>query len=195
MDDNLYLWNQVCETPDEHKSAIAGTDLDAVDPTFQLQRATELWGPYGEKWGIDQMKWTIDYTAGYMMLEGVFFYPDADQATRIEFPYAIDSRISSGEFGNTRYMITAFRSKCLSLLGFSADVHMDRNVDGSRGKALASMETLRSEAIAKIKAAKTEAELNECSERVDTLLEKHTINSALASELHDLIAGQQVHVK
>ena len=53
---NLELWKRVCVTDPERtkqfqgKGGFSGT---AINPTYQIERATELFGPMGQKWRVE----------------------------------------------------------------------------------------------------------------------------------------------
>ncbi len=59
MTDNMKLWNSVCKTdPKFTKEPDFGRKFTTIDAAYQVQRATETWGPIGEGWRFD---WSLDF--------------------------------------------------------------------------------------------------------------------------------------
>lgn len=157
---NLSIWEQVCETDDQYTKDIGTSGLTAINPTYLIKQATELWGPFGDKWGAKVVK---DITqAGsmiYIFEEGkrVAMEPNQNHTIEIEFFYPGDDGkpIKFNTYGHTPYIYLAYDlsnipyvhtdfevkkksftdalKKALSMLGFAADVHMGMfEVDGYR---------------------------------------------------------------
>ena len=126
-DDNMRIWDVYCTTnPKYTKSANNGRfSFTSIDPQFQLEQATRLWGPYGHIWGLSDCKFTMLADNMAMMLEAQFHYPinDLPAGPIAEFPIAVDIKYRPG-FDNCKVLMTSARSKALSLLGFGADVFM-----------------------------------------------------------------------
>jgi len=88
--DTMALWNQVCETnPAITKRVNQRGGFTAIDAQSQIKRATELWGPFGSKWGFKDFR--FDYIYGEdtnkvtgIALTGKFYYPNG------QFPIASD---------------------------------------------------------------------------------------------------------
>lgn len=173
---NLTLWNAVETTdpnftkPFKRGGGFSGT---ATNVTYQLKKATELFGPVGIGFG-----WTV-------MHEEILTGRDDTMVhkLRIEFWYEWSGKIGKIEsFGQTEFSgkrssgnlytdeeapkksLTDAISKALSWLGFSADVHMGKYDDnkyvedlkkkyGQDGKAVELI-------LATIQSAKTEKELD-----------------------------------
>lgn len=188
------LWDGWSETPPEHtKAANNGRyDFTAIEPTYQLQEATRRWGPYGEAWGIRNMKWTIDPANTFIMLEAVFYYPG--ETSENSFEYAVDEKWRPG-FNVCKVLITTFRSKCLSSLGMCADIFMGLFDDATYVADLKAkygdMEKFRITFLAGIAKVDDEDRLADATTKVDTMLAKKTIEPQLASELYDAIASRR----
>jgi hypothetical protein len=113
------------------KAKINGMQVDTIDPMYQQEKATEAFGSlYGSAWGIKNISFTTRMIKDteIMTLSGVFFYPDG------EFEYAVSAKsyyISAKGFDMIdtdaeKKLLTNFRSKCLSLLGFNSDIFLNK---------------------------------------------------------------------
>ena len=118
---NMELWDQVCVTdPGITRPVELGRrKFTAVDAQHQIKRATELWGPYGDKWGVMACKY--DYVRDAKgepveaTLEACFMYPTAT--------FAISTDIAYKPGNDTRKkLLTDLTTKALSKLGFNSDV-------------------------------------------------------------------------
>jgi len=188
-EDNLALWNQVRLTnPEYTKKASNGRfEFTTVDPQYQLQEATKLWGPYGSKWGLRDCRFTPIETGEVlsMMLEAEFFYPDG------HFPIAVDLKFRPGS-DCVKMLMTSARSKALSYLGFAADVFMGKFDDAAYVKDVGrtfsgseAMDAFVKIAGAKIDAAKTTKDIEACEAKVISMLGDGTIDQASAEMLLD----------
>ncbi len=123
QNDNMKLWNQVCTTdPAITKKVNQRGGFTAIDAQAQIKRATELWGPYGGKWGVKHCNYhhiynTYGADAGIaeVTLDGNFYYPDG------EFQIATDMKYKSGN-DSYKKLLTDLTTKALSKLGFNSDV-------------------------------------------------------------------------
>lgn len=134
----MEIWNQVCVTPQKYLSEVpAGKGLTSISATYQLRRATELFGPYGEGWGIDNLTWEVVdglpvvrkgevITNKTVILGGLFWY--VRDGERHQFPVVADRPFKPGEFV-MKSLLTELQSKGLSKLGFSADVYSKSRED------------------------------------------------------------------
>jgi|GEM_PF-1246805 hypothetical protein len=138
----LEVWNKVEKTnPDEtksfNKSGFQGT---AIAPIYQIKRATEVFGPFGLGWGVELI--SEAYVDGKpFVVDGQVVGKEVIHKVYVELWYLQQGfRGSVKQFGATAYItrdsfgvimsdedhakksLTDATSKCLSLLGFSADV-------------------------------------------------------------------------
>lgn len=145
MSDNLKLWRAVEKTdPSLTKEFNRGGGFKgtAINPTYLIMRATEMFGPPGIGWGYEIVK--------EEMLVGAPLTETCNELThclQVKFWYILDGKRGEIEqFGATTYVgknkygpftdeeakkktLTDAISKCLSWLGFSADVHLGRYDD------------------------------------------------------------------
>ncbi|TPG90210.1 hypothetical protein EAH72_30050 [Pseudomonas caspiana] len=144
----LNVWLQVQEThPDLtkpfNKGGFQGT---AVSPTYQAMRATQIFGPHGLGWGTELIN--ESYVEGGPLgfdKDGRLLGREIIHKVYLELWYIYEGKRGSiKQFGATSFLsrdaygtissdedhakksITDATSKCLSLLGFSADVYMGK---------------------------------------------------------------------
>jgi hypothetical protein len=118
---NLELWNKVQETPIEHtKKVTTRGGFTAINATFQIKQATELWGPYGSKWGVKNLGWEYLQDKDKIVevcLNAIFYSPAC------EFEISSCMAYKPGD-DHRKKLLTDLTTKSLSKLGFSADVFM-----------------------------------------------------------------------
>jgi hypothetical protein len=141
---NKNLWNTVAVTnPNFVKSftRCGGFSGTAINATYQAQKATETFGPCGIGWGIDILE--ERYQDGAPLIQdGAVVGNEVIHVLRAKLWYVHQGK--RGEvihFGQTPFVgrnkngfftdeeapkksMTDAMSKCLSLIGFSADVHL-----------------------------------------------------------------------
>ena len=121
--DNMKLWDAVSVTdPDTTRKVNQRGGFTAICAQAQLKTATELWGPYGDKWGLAEFKWEYIKTADTIFevtLSAEFYYPGGSFAMSNDMAYKPGNEIR-------KKLITDMRSKCLSTLGFNSDVFEGR---------------------------------------------------------------------
>jgi hypothetical protein len=141
---NTEIWNIVAVTnPNFVKSFTRGGGFSgtAINATYQAQKATETFGPCGIGWGLDILE--ERYQDGAPLLQdGAVVGKEVIHVLRVKLWYVYQGK--RGEvihFGQTPFVgrnkngfftdeeapkksMTDAMSKCLSLIGFSADVHL-----------------------------------------------------------------------
>jgi hypothetical protein len=131
MSDNLKLWQSVEKTDPKYTKAFSkagGFSGTAINATYLIRKATELWGPMGGTWGPE----VVDdrYVAGG---DGVIIHvlrinlrhphgsvPSYGQTTFV-------GKNKNGVFTDEeapKKSLTDATTKALSMLGFSADVFL-----------------------------------------------------------------------
>jgi hypothetical protein len=141
---NTEIWNAVAVTnPNFVKSFTRGGGFSgtAINATYQAQKATDTFGPCGIGWGLDILE--ERYQDGAPLLQdGAVVGKEVIHVLRAKLWYVYQGK--RGEvihFGQTPFVgrnkngfftdeeapkksMTDAMSKCLSLIGFSADVHL-----------------------------------------------------------------------
>ena len=201
---NMQLWDKVKTTSTGFtKQASNGRfTFTTVDPQYQLQEATKVWGPYGQAWGLFDLRFTTfetsekDGSNGYiasttMMLEATFRYPGG------QFPIAVDMKFRPGQ-DIMKKLTTSARSKALSFLGFSADVFLGKFDDAAYVNDLKIREgeqnAFETKALSSIRTAKTHADLDKMKSRVEQMVTDKTLTGDQGAYLFDEINDRRQHL-
>lgn len=132
--DNLRIWNQVSKTNPEHTSKVEQRGgFTAIDAMYQIQRATEVFGPVGQGWGYRCDHGTIPVGQAIICTcDVVIWWSDGKQEGdewRNTFGpirgtnWLFDAKGRYDEDAPKKAMTDAL-TKGLSHLGFSADVFL-----------------------------------------------------------------------
>ena len=131
---NMQIWDKVCETDREYtrKCNLRG-GFTAIDPEYQIKRATEIWGAIGIGWGYDARyeistysdnKNSFAYIVCYLT-----FWHSGDRQNKIGEIACMNELIDkTGRFDDDagKKALTDCLSKVFAQLGFSADVYMGK---------------------------------------------------------------------
>lgn len=123
--DKMQIWSSQRNTPQgKTKKVTQRGGYTTVNPQYQLQRATELWGPIGDKWGIEIQSTEFVKTdvATVVWFHVKFYYPSVYDGRRVEFDMINDHTLKPND-DCAKKLMTNTRSKALSCLGFSSDVY------------------------------------------------------------------------
>lgn len=144
MSENLNIWDAVQATDPKYTKAFnrgGGFKGTATNATYLAKKATEQFGPCGLGWGVNVVNEQL-ITGAPHMSEGVVIANDIIHKLHVKFWYVRDGfRGEIEQFGQTQMVgknkngfytdeeapkksMTDAMSKCLSLLGFSADIHL-----------------------------------------------------------------------
>ena len=76
MNDNLKLWESVQETDPKHtrKANVGGNKITSIKPQYQVLKATEQWGSYGDKWGFKNIELTYELLSINLILSLLLFF-------------------------------------------------------------------------------------------------------------------------
>jgi hypothetical protein len=135
---NLSLWKKVEKTPQEIK--VAGMEdgfyCTTVPAINRLKVGTELFGVYGDKWGLKKIKHSelrLNDSEIIGICEAVFYAQNDTIKTKFKLSVSVKiSTRSKDEIkvdGNYRKSLeTSLISKALSRLGVFADIYTDGDV-------------------------------------------------------------------
>ncbi|BCB62186.1 hypothetical protein HaloA020_28870 [Halomonas sp. A020] len=142
--DHLELWQQVDKTPTTAIKAanVDGQDITTLDAMHVIELATKVFGPMGIGWGYRIEDERFDVGAPVLGNKGELIAHEQTHTIRLVLWYRWQGdRGEVTQFGHTRYVyrtstgkwktdgeapkksITDAIKKCLSLLGFAADVY------------------------------------------------------------------------
>lgn len=149
-DTNMDLWTQVHNTPQQYTKGFkrpGGFNGTAIDPTYLVMRATELWGPIGRDWGYEIVDEAYIQGEPITNVEGEVVGHIIVHKIRLCLTYPSEGAVGHiVQFGQTTFVgrdkngiytdeehakksLTDALSKCLSLLGFGADVRIGKFED------------------------------------------------------------------
>lgn len=143
-DAKMIIWEQVKTTnPDFTKTqALEGRQVTSINGMYVVQRATETFGPIGKGWGYEILIDRFDKGAPILDKDGAVIAHEQVHTIQIKLWYLhAGKRNSVIHYGHTPFVrkstlgsftdfdapkksLTDAIKKCLSMLGFSADVHM-----------------------------------------------------------------------
>ena len=130
MIDNLELWNKVEKTnPNYTKEAnVKGNKITSIAPQFQILNATEHFGIYGVTWGFKDIE--IDYTlvpvCGLVYWKAIFFFPKGEFPATNSISIWRDGAMTKADDQFAKKVETDSLTKCLSKLGFNADIFLGK---------------------------------------------------------------------
>lgn len=141
---NTALWASVEKTDPKYTKGFSrsgGFKGTATNATYLAHKATERFGPCGIGWGVTVLDEQIIQGAPFL-LDGQIVGHEAIHKVRAKLWYVLDGQRGEVEqFGQTQIVgknkngyytdeeapkksLTDAMTKCLSLLGFSADIHL-----------------------------------------------------------------------
>ncbi len=130
MSDNLKLWRSVEKTnPNYTKRAnVKGNNIISIAPQFQILNATEKFGVYGVTWGFKDI--SIDYTltelTGLIYWSATFFFPNGEFPATNSISVWRDGAKTKPDDQFAKKVETDSLTKCLSKLGFNADIFLGK---------------------------------------------------------------------
>ncbi len=128
MSENMKLWDSVCVTdPKVTKKVNVGRSFIAICAQSQIRRATELWGPMGDKWGVRDESYNIHgepEKSEYCVYLGTLYYPDGEILIHSDIEIQFSSGKRKGLYNEdfSKKAATDALTKGLSKLGFNADI-------------------------------------------------------------------------
>ncbi len=124
---NLALWREVEHTPAEFRKEVDfGRKFTAIDPYYRLRLATELWGPFGNRWGVrnERFDWPLE-GEHLLVYQAELYYPADDGEGVVPLHSSILAANKRGlDADAVKKVATDALTKGLSKLGFSADIFL-----------------------------------------------------------------------
>ena len=127
MKENMKLWESVCQTDPEHtkKANVKGNNLTSIKPQYQIMMATEQFGAYGSTWGFKNIKITYDLLEkGLVVFQADFYYPTGTFPAINTISIYRDNAQTKLDDEFAKKVETDSLTKCLSKLGFNADIFL-----------------------------------------------------------------------
>ena len=123
----MKLWEAVCKTDPKHtkKANVKGNNLTSIKPQYQIMMATEQFGSYGSTWGFRDIKITYDLLEkGLVFFEAEFYYPTGSFPAINTISVYRDNAQTKLDDEFAKKVETDSLTKCLSKLGFNADIFL-----------------------------------------------------------------------
>lgn len=198
---NMSLWDSVSKTNPKHtkKASISGMKITAICPQYQRKSATEVFGPFGTGWGVDDESYSfLDFGDGTKLVTYMaHLWYRIDGATG-RFPIQSNGKVAFMTRTATPYLkvddeyakktATDALTKGLSMLGFNSDIFEGKYDDNkyvnqmkdefkAENKAAApvvakkpiSPESTKGKALLAIRKAGTEGELTRISGKLASM--------------------------
>jgi hypothetical protein len=130
MEDNLKLWKSVEKTNPKYtkKANVGGNQITSISPQYQIMNVTEQFGSYGKTWGFKQIE--LDYTLvpefNLIVFKAIFFYPGGEFPTINSVKMFMDNAKTKIDDNFAKKVETDTLTKCISKLGFNADIFMGK---------------------------------------------------------------------
>jgi len=130
---NLELWNKVEKTNPKYtkKANVKGNRITSIAPQYQIMNATEHFGIYGVKWGFKEIE--IDHTlvnvCGLIYWKAIFFFPGGEFPATNSISIWRDAAMTKPDDNFAKKIETDSLTKCLSKLGFNADIFLGKFED------------------------------------------------------------------
>lgn len=130
--ENMKIWNQVEATPASYVSELQGKGFNALssNPMYLTKIATKMFGPMGKGWGTNPLSEETEVIGDthlyhlrlelWYVLDGETFRVNHRSSIKVAYPTSKGKYIIDEEA--RKKCQTNAMSKCLSLLGFSADI-------------------------------------------------------------------------
>lgn len=131
MEDNLKLWERVCKTnPADTKEVNFGRKIIAIDPYSQIYEATKEFGAAGEGWGWEVTNVQHLPTNELAMLIRLWHGSSGKYIEQWgQASYFIDKNEKKKDTDCFKKATTDGITKCLSYLGFNADIFLGKYED------------------------------------------------------------------
>lgn len=229
-DDNLIIWDAVEKTDPKYTKAFnrgGGFKGTATNPTYLAKKATEMFGPMGMGWGMEVLTDELLEGAPLMGPNGDVIGHEKIHTVLARLWYVRGDKVchAGPQYGQTTFVgknkhglftdeeapkksITDAMSKCLSLLGFAADIHLgkwddnkyvnDRKAEEAQAEQEASgfdAKAWKEDVIKRLGAADTPQAVEEiCNAEGETFGEVWKTNKSLAQTVQAAVEQARLRV-
>lgn len=135
MNENMKLWKSVEETnPHYTRKVNQRGGFTTVSAQYQIMRATETWGPIGSRWGYSVKHSTIEHGTVLLAVAdtAVWYLNESDKTCTVGpvrgMAFIVNPKGYFDEDAPKKALTDGF-TKCLSHIGFSADIFLGRYDD------------------------------------------------------------------
>jgi len=112
--------------PESLKWASTRGGYTTIIAQYQIEKCTKIWGPYGTRWGLRNLKWSWiqgkDVTPVYVQLECEFFWSESELDNGGSFEMSTGWAFDGKDSDVLKKVQTDAISKSLSKLGIDSDV-------------------------------------------------------------------------
>lgn len=136
--DHLKFWRSVEKTDPAHTKHVAQRGgFTAIDAYYQIRSATEQWGPLGDAWHYEVDLQLVPIGEQATWLARIALYTPLGEHHPV-VQYGCKSAGASGRVDEDapKKAVTDGLTKCLSLIGFNADVFLGRFDDNKYVEAM-----------------------------------------------------------
>lgn len=127
---NLELWKKVEKTNPKYtkKANVKGNNITSIAPQFQIMNATEHFGVYGVEWGFKNIKINLELVnlTGLIYWSADFFFPGGEFPATNSISVWRDGARTKPDDQFAKKVETDSLTKCLSKLGFNADIFLGK---------------------------------------------------------------------
>lgn len=123
--ENMSLWDRVEKTDPKHTKKVSfGRSFTAIDPYYQIKCATEQFGPAGEGWGWEVVQLEEFIKTASVALKIRLWHGSRDNWIEQwgQSGLFVDAKQTKPDHDVMKKATTDGITKCLSYLGFNADV-------------------------------------------------------------------------
>ena len=198
LKDRMSLWRSEQNTPADKTSKVSRRGgFTAINQQYQLERGTKLWGPYGAAWGMDVIEHQLVDTdvSKVIVMTVEFFYPHPDTGERCDFRLVNDWPFKAGDDSYKKCQ-TNCRSKCMSYLGFSADVYSGLHDDATylKEEKIRKQPTILESQIQKVLVSGTRESIAKCRDWTVKAVEQGTITQEYADRFEHACSTREKQI-
>ena len=127
MSETMRIWNSVCETDPSHTKRVNQRGgFTAIDAHYQVQLATEQFGPVGDGWGYDTVHGTIESGGKILSIVDLTLWGGSREQKFGPVRGCAEMFGTRVDTDAPKKAMTDALTKSLSHLGFNADVFLGK---------------------------------------------------------------------